>query len=109
MARKAGVLAGYFVTLNKIGISGSEERRQDEYGVVKQQCLPHDRIPFSQTGRVIGLVGTSEMAKQNPFISQIRELFISFYFSAACQNPSCTFQHSGAGLLIPRAWNVSGL
>lgn len=35
----------------------------------------------------------SEMAKHNPFISQIRELFISFYFCAVCQNPSCAFQH----------------
>lgn len=105
-ARKAGVLAGYFATLNKIGISESErEGKMRMEWSSSSVCL----ITETQTGRVIGQVGTSEMAKHNPFISQIRELFISFYFCPVCQKSSCTFQHPGAGLLIPHAWNVSGL
>lgn len=62
-ARKAGVLAGYFATLNKTGMPESEEGGQDEYRVVKQQCLPHYKITFSQTDGIIGQVGTFEMAE----------------------------------------------
>lgn len=45
----------------------------------------------SQTYRIIGLVGTFEMVEHNPFMTPIRELFISYYFCSVCQKPPLHF------------------
>lgn len=78
-ARKVHVLAGYLPILNKTGLADSEKEGQGGYQVAGQQYLPHHRMTCPQTYIVIDRVGTCELAKHSPFISQIREL-LSFFW-----------------------------